>query len=99
VTACSPRPEGFLEATDLADYLAVRGMPFVRLTDRRRIVRYCIEQDSTLPGEHVGRQFSTLFDQGVRDILQPQAIVRRRATLGCTARARFMAPSKGRRTL
>ncbi len=90
--------EGFLEATDLADYLASRGMPFREAHEVvGRIVRRCIELDLTLPELPLAeyRKFSRLFDSALlHETLQPNAIIRRRDTPGGTAPSRVRSALK-----
>jgi len=80
--------DGFLEATDVADYLAAKGMPFREAHEvTGKLVLYCIRAGKTMPELSLDelRQFSVLFCEDVIGSLAPEAIVRRRATLGGTA--------------
>lgn len=82
---------GFMEATDLADYLAARGMPFRTAHETvGAIVLHCVQRNKTLPeltlAEFNG--FSVLFENDVFKVLSPENIVRRRNTPGGTAPAR-----------
>jgi argininosuccinate lyase len=79
---------GFLEATDLADYLAAKGMPFRQAHEVvGAMVLYCVEQEKRLPelGLEELRRFSTLFEKDVLATLGPLALVRRRDHPGATA--------------
>ena len=79
---------GFINATDLADYLAVKGMPFrtaYKLSGE--IVAYAAEQgkgleELSLP-EYLA--FSPLFDEGVFDAVDLDACVTRRRSEGGTS--------------
>jgi argininosuccinate lyase len=80
--------EGFMEATDLADYLVTQGMPFREAHGViGKIVLYCTRKDKKLPDlsllEYQG--FSALFKKEVFTVLQPEAIVKRRDNPGATA--------------
>ena len=95
--------EGFLEATDLADYLTIRGMPFREAHEVvGRIVLHC-----TKKGQRFGdlslsefRSFSEYFQKGVHELLVPEGIVKRRATMGGTAPRRVQrALKKAKRRL
>ncbi len=80
--------EGFLEATDLADYLVARGMPFRQAHEViGRIVRYALEKGKRLPelSHDEYRSFSELFESDVAEVLDPAAIVARRDNPGATA--------------
>jgi argininosuccinate lyase len=79
---------GFMTATDLADYLARRGLPFREAHEVvGRIVRYCSEQGKELMGLSLAemRQFSPLFDEGALQVVTPQAAVAARNVYGGTA--------------
>lgn len=82
--------DGFMNATDLADYLVERGIPF-RTAHRLvgRIVRHCAERGcriEELPLEEL-RRFSPRIGSDVYDFLSPEAMVRRRRAPGGTAPA------------
>jgi argininosuccinate lyase len=86
--------EGFLEATDLADYLVTQGMPFRQAHEVvGRMVVYCIGKDKRLPELSVEelRTFSELFDERVPAMLDLAAIVKRRDNPGGTAPRRVRA--------
>lgn len=89
--------EGFMEATDLADYLVVQGVPFREAHGIiGRIVLYCTEQQKTLPGLSLTeyKQFSDCFGHDVYGVLSPEAIVKRRDNPGGTAPKRVRAALK-----
>jgi len=79
--------DGFLTATDLADYLARKGMPFRKAHEiTGRIVRHCEERGLRL--KDVGlkelRKFSRLIGEDVRDAISLTNSVRLRKTRGGT---------------
>lgn len=87
-TMAAAAGEGFMEATDLADYLVTRGMPFREAHESiGRIVLYCIREKKRLPDLSFDeyRMFSPLFDMDVFRVLSAEAIVRRRDHFGGTA--------------
>ncbi len=89
--------EGFMEATDLADYLVVKGVPFREAHGIiGRIVLYCTDQKKTLPALSVEefQRFSPYFEDDVYSMLSPEAIVKRRDNPGGTAPRRVRAALK-----
>ena len=81
---------GFINATDLADYLTKKGMPFrtaYKLTGQ--IVAYCIEQGCDLESVPLARyrQFSELFESDVFEAISLQACVEKRISQGGTGKA------------
>lgn len=80
--------EGFMEATELADYLVTKGIPFRQAhTIIGKIVRHCIKQHKTLTQLTLAQlqNFSPQFQQDILKLLKPEAIVRRRNHTGGTA--------------
>jgi argininosuccinate lyase len=79
---------GFINATDLADYLTDKGMAFrdaYKICGK--ITAYCIENNrilETLPLEEY-RQFSDLFDNDLYDAIDLVNIVKRRTSAGGTS--------------
>jgi argininosuccinate lyase len=89
--------EGFMEATDLADYLVVKGVPFREAHGIiGQIVLYCTQNQCTLPNLQLDeyRKFSTFFGEDVYKVLTPEAIVKRRNNPGGTAPNRVRAALK-----
>jgi len=85
---------GFMEATDLADYLVGKGMPFRAAHEVvGHLVLYCVEHSCTLPELKLAeyQKFSKLFDRDVFGVLSPEAIVKRRDNIGGTAPKRVKA--------
>ncbi|MGH7768411.1 MAG: argininosuccinate lyase, partial [Candidatus Binatia bacterium] len=82
--------DGLMNATDLADYLVSRGMPFRSAHALvGKIVRVCVEQGckiEDLPLKEL-RRFSPRIERDVYKYLSPQAAVDRRRSEGGTAPA------------
>ena len=79
--------KGFINATDLADYLAKKGMPFrtaYKLTGE--IVAYCIENSLELEGIEIEKykEFSPLFENDLYDEISLQNCVQKRISEGGT---------------
>ncbi len=79
---------GFINATDLADYLTGRGLPFrtaYKLSGE--IVAYCIRESLTLETLPIDRyrQFSPVFDEAVYDAVNLENCVARRTSFGGTS--------------
>lgn len=76
---------GFINATDCADYLVKKGMPFrdaYKITGR--LVAICIDKQltlETLPIENY-RELSELFDEGVYKAISLEACVKERKSYG-----------------
>lgn len=86
--------QGFMEATDLADYLVTRGMPFREAHEiTGRIVLYCLRNGKHLPDLSLNElaAFSALFDADIIAAIKPKAIVSRRDHPGGTAPQRVRA--------
>jgi argininosuccinate lyase len=82
--------DGFMNATDLADYLVGRGVPFrVAHGIAGKIVQYCLAQGRRIeevPLEQLKR-FSAKIDRDVYRYLSAEAMVQRRRAVGGTARS------------
>ena len=79
--------EGYMAATDLADYLVGKGLPFRQAhAVVGRIVGDCVREGVTLQQLTTDelRSYSELFDDGAHAALGIDNIVRRRTTLGGT---------------
>ncbi|MBP1157773.1 MULTISPECIES: argininosuccinate lyase [unclassified Paenibacillus] len=82
--------QDFSNATDIADYLVNKGMPFRQAHEViGKTVLYCIQNkkyllDLKLEEFH---QFSKLFDQDIYTVLQPESVVNARNVYGGTAEA------------
>jgi argininosuccinate lyase len=86
--------EGFVDATELADYLTAKGVPFRDAHHvAGRLVRAALAQGKTLaelPLEELRRE-SPAFEDDVYAALDPETAVERRKLLGGPARARVEA--------
>jgi len=88
VRAREAASQGFLNATDLADYLAKKGVPFREAHEIvGRLVAACLESgkellDLSLAELHA---FSKRFEEDVFSELELEAVVNRRRSLGGTA--------------
>ncbi len=79
---------GFIAATDLADYLVGRGLPFrSAYKTAGQIVALCIAEGKSLDALTLDeyRGFSPLFDEGVYAAIDLLACVSRRTSLGGTS--------------
>jgi argininosuccinate lyase len=95
--------EGYMEATDLADALVEKGVPF---RDAHqivgKIVLHCSKQKRPLSDLTLDEfcVFSPLFDREVMSLLDARAIVKRRNTFGGTSPRQVMAAlMRARRSL
>jgi argininosuccinate lyase len=82
--------DGFMNATDLADYLVVRGVPFRRAHEiSGKIVQRCIERGCRIEELSLSelRRFATKIEKDVYRYLSAEAAVGRRRSLGGTARS------------
>ena len=81
--------EGFMNATDLADYLAERGVPFRSAHEvAGKVVQFCLAQGKRIEDLSLVelRRFSDRIDNDLYGYLSPVAVVERRRALGGTAR-------------
>lgn len=79
--------EGYMAATDLADYLVGKGLPFRQAhAVVGRIVGDCVREGVTLQQLSTDelRSYSELFDDDAHEALDIDGIVRRRTTFGGT---------------
>lgn len=89
--------KGFINATDCADYLVGKGVPFrtaYKITGK--IVAYCIEHNltlETLPIETY-KKFSENFDEGIYDAISLERCVNGRKVLGGPAPENVEAQAK-----
>jgi argininosuccinate lyase len=80
---------GFMLATDVADYLVEKGMPFRQAHEVvGTVVRWCLKEHKQLEELSLDewRHFSPLFDRDLFPRLTPEAAVDRRRSYGGTAR-------------
>ncbi len=81
--------KGFLNATDCADYLVSKGLPFrdaYKITGQ--MVSFCIERNTELSALSLAelRRFSPLFDNDVYDAIEMRACLDRRQSFGGPAK-------------
>ena len=79
---------GFINATDLADYLVTKGLPFrdaYKISGK--VVNYCIENKLTLETMTISqyKKFSKLIDKDVYDFIKLETCVMKRMSLGGTS--------------
>ena len=80
--------EGFLNATDLAEYLVTKGVPFREAHETvGRIVRECLESGQRLEDVPLQRlrHFSRAFDADVSKYISLEACIERRRSAGGTS--------------
>ena len=82
--------DGFMNATDLADYLVGRGVPFrVAHGVAGKIVQYCLAQGRRIEEMPLAqlKRFSARISKDVYRYLSAEAMVQRRRAMGGTARS------------
>ena len=80
--------EGFMEATDVADYLVGKGVPFRKAHETvGRLVLLCEKSGCRLPDLSISqlREASEAFEEDVFDVMEPSAIVDARKVVGGTS--------------
>ena len=85
--------DGFMNATDLADYLALRGVPFRSAhAISGRIVRHCIAHGRRIEELSLAelKGFSPRIEKDVYKYLSAEAVVQRRRSHGGTARSNVL---------
>ena len=93
--------DGFMNATDVADYLAERGVPFRDAHEiTGRIVQFCLTNNKRIDDLSLDefKRFSAKFDKSIYDYLKVEAVVARRSALGGTARQNVLRRLKELRT-
>jgi argininosuccinate lyase len=82
---------GFITATDLADYLVTREMPFREAHSVvGKVVAYCIEEDKALTDLSLAelKKFAAIIEEDVFPLLTVEGSVASRSSLGGTAAER-----------
>lgn len=82
--------EDFSNATDLADYLVKKGLPFRQAHEvSGKLVHYCIECGVYLKDLSLEdfKKFSDLFAEDIHDAIKPETCVNSRNSLGGTSQA------------
>ncbi len=80
--------QDFSNATDIADYLVNKGLPFRQAHEViGKTVLYCIQHQKFLLDLTIQefKQFSDLFDDDIYEVLQPEQVVNARNVYGGTA--------------
>ncbi|MGD0817854.1 MAG: argininosuccinate lyase [Methanomassiliicoccales archaeon] len=80
--------QGFLNATDLADYLVTKGVPFRQAHEIvGNVVRHCIAQNKRIDDLSVPelKKFSAKIGKEVKDIISVESCMNRRTSYGGTA--------------
>ncbi|HEY7714078.1 MAG TPA: argininosuccinate lyase [Candidatus Binatia bacterium] len=81
--------DGFMNATDLADYLVERGIAFRDAHEiTGKVVQFCLEQKKRIEELSLAelKRFSGKFDTDVYRYISAEAIIERRRAVGGTAR-------------
>lgn len=80
--------EDFSNATDLADYLVKKNLPFRQAHEvSGKIVHFCLEKNIYLKDLTLGefKKFSPLFESDIHDAIKPETCVAARNSLGGTS--------------
>ena len=88
---------GYLLATELADYLVTKGVPFRQAhVTVGRVVRWCLDRKRDLRDLTLAdlRSFSDRFDKEALDVVTVEGAIERKAQIGGTARKRVEARIK-----
>ncbi len=86
----SAASDGFLLATDIAEYLVARGVPFRHAHEiTGRIVRWCLDHDTDPTRLSVDRlkRFSNVFEADIGNTLTVERAIARRRAIGGTSGA------------
>jgi argininosuccinate lyase len=86
--------EGFVEATEIADWLAARGVAFREAHHvAGRLVRRCVAAGRTLPelSLHELREEHPGFDESIFRAMEPEVAIERRDVIGGPAKGRVLA--------
>jgi argininosuccinate lyase len=86
--------QDFSNATDIADFLVGKGMPFRQAHEViGKTVLYCIRNGKFLLDLTLDefKQFSQLFDESIYDVLKPETVVNARDVYGGTAKPQVLA--------
>ena len=89
---------GYVTATELADWLVTKGVPFREAHEiTGKLVRQAIEKGVDLAALSIEtmREVCPLIDEGVYEVLDPEVAVERRITLGGPSEARVRAAIEG----
>jgi argininosuccinate lyase len=78
---------GFLNATDLADYLVFKGLSFRESHNIvGKMTNYCISKNKALEDLEFleFKSFSCLFEEDVYDFIEYEAVIERKSSVGST---------------
>lgn len=81
--------EGFTTATDIAEYLVKKGVPFRKAHEvTGRIVLYCLEKGKDLKELTLKeyRGFSEIIDEDIYPVLTPEGSIRNKVSFGSASR-------------
>ena len=81
--------DGYMNATDVADYLVERGLPFRQAHEiAGKIVQYCVQAKKRIEELSLAelKRFSNKFEKNVYRYISAQAVIDRRRAPGGTAR-------------
>jgi len=84
---------GFSTATDLAEYLVKKGMPFRKAHGiTGKIVKYCLEKKKTLGDLDLGefKRFSKMIEKDVLNYITIDASISKKGIYGGTAKKRVI---------
>ncbi len=84
----SAAAKGFINATDCADYLTKKGVPFrTAYKIVGEIVAYCISKNKTLEDMKIDEylSFSDIFDDGIYEAIDMAECVKKRISYGATS--------------
>ncbi len=79
---------GFMNATDVADYLVKRGVPFRSSHEIvGKMVLYCIQNEKTIDSLTIEEfnDFSSHFDEGIIEAVNPETCIRSKISYGSTS--------------
>jgi argininosuccinate lyase len=85
--------DGYMNATDLADYLVERGMAFRAAHEvAGKVVQYCVAEKKRIEELSLAelKRFSGKFEKNVHRYISAEAVVGRRRALGGTAKGNVM---------
>ncbi len=85
--------DGWILATELADYLVLKGIPFRKAHHAvGQVVKYCIDSGKKLTECSLEelKQFSKCFEEDVFDVLSFEKAIERRKSIGGTAFSRVI---------
>ena len=85
--------DGYMNATDLADYLVERSVPFRAAHEvAGKVVQYCVTENKRIEELSMAelKRFSSKFEKNVYRYISAEAVVGRRRALGGTAKGNVL---------